>query len=157
MPTKRILITGGAGFVGCNAARFFRVRNWGVTVLDNLSRQGTEQNLAWLREGTSFDFEHVDIRDRANVDRVLSERRYDAVLHLALEGLGEVGPRLLGRHRRSHVPSERRVAHVPATRAAARAIPGVGTGSWCRVRLGRVFRCFRGLILGTSGLWVRRG
>jgi CDP-paratose 2-epimerase len=85
MPAKRILITGGAGFVGCNAARFFRARNWGVTVLDNLSRQGTDKNLEWLRQGTSFDFEHVDVRDRANVDRVLSEQSYDAVLHLAAQ------------------------------------------------------------------------
>jgi CDP-paratose 2-epimerase len=85
MPTKRMLITGGAGFVGCNAARFFRARNWGVTVLDNLSRQGTDKNLEWLRDNTSFEFEQVDIRDRASVDRVLSEQQYDAVLHLAAQ------------------------------------------------------------------------
>jgi CDP-paratose 2-epimerase len=85
MPVKRILITGGAGFVGCNAARFFRARNWDVAVLDNLSRRGTDKNLEWLRDSTRFDFEHVDVRDRANVDRVLSERRYDAVLHLAAQ------------------------------------------------------------------------
>jgi CDP-paratose 2-epimerase len=85
MPTKRMLITGGAGFIGCNAARFFRSRNWGVTVLDNLSRQGTDKNLEWLRQNSSFDFERVDIRDRASVDRVLSEQRYDAVLHLAAQ------------------------------------------------------------------------
>ena len=85
MSTKRILITGGAGFVGCNAARFFRARNWAVTVLDNLSRQGTENNLQWLRDNTSFEFERVDIRDRASVDRVVSEQRYDAVLHLAAQ------------------------------------------------------------------------
>src|SRR5215470_2298609 len=85
MAIKRILITGGAGFVGCNAARFFRARNWGVTVLDNLSRHGTDKNLEWLRDGTSFDFEHVDVRDRPDVDRVLSEQRFDAVLHLAAQ------------------------------------------------------------------------
>jgi CDP-paratose 2-epimerase len=85
MPTKRILITGGAGFIGCNAARFFRARNWAVTVLDNLSRQGTDKNLGWLRDNTTFDFEQADIRDRAAVDRILSQGRFDAVLHLAAQ------------------------------------------------------------------------
>jgi CDP-paratose 2-epimerase len=85
MPTKRILITGGAGFIGCNAARFFRARNWSVTVLDNLSRQGTDKNLAWLRDNSTFDFEKADIRDRAAVDRILAEGRFHAVLHLAAQ------------------------------------------------------------------------
>ena len=85
MPTKRILITGGAGFVGCNAARFFGARNWNVTVLDNLSRQGTDKNLAWLRDGTTFDFEHVDVRDRAAIDGVMVNGRFDAIIHLAAQ------------------------------------------------------------------------
>lgn len=85
MRTKRVLITGGAGFIGCNAARFFGARNWRVTVLDNLSREGTDQNLRWLRNGTTFDFEHADVRDQAAVDRILSESRYDAVIHLAAQ------------------------------------------------------------------------
>lgn len=85
MPTKRILITGGAGFIGCNAVRFFRARNWSVTVLDNLSRQGTEKNLGWLRDNTTFDFERADIRDRTAMDRILAESRFAAVLHLAAQ------------------------------------------------------------------------
>jgi CDP-paratose 2-epimerase len=85
MRSKRVLITGGAGFVGCNAARYFGTRNWRVTVLDDLSRDGTDQNLHWLRDGTSFDFERVDIRERAAVERVFTERRFDAVIHLAAQ------------------------------------------------------------------------
>ena len=85
MPTKRMLVTGGAGFIGCNAARYFSGRNWRVTVLDNLSRQGAKKNLDWLRESTTFDFEHVDIRDVAAVGRVLADEDYDAVLHLAAQ------------------------------------------------------------------------
>ena len=85
MRGKRVLITGGAGFVGCNAARYFGNRNWQVTVLDNLSREGTEQNLHWLQDGTRFDFERVDIRERAAVERVFAENRYDAVIHLAAQ------------------------------------------------------------------------
>lgn len=85
MATKRVMITGGAGFIGCNTARFFATRNWRVSVLDNLSRQGADKNLAWLRENMAFDFEQVDVRNRAEVDRVISESRPDAVIHLAAQ------------------------------------------------------------------------
>src|SRR5579864_8756225 len=45
---RRILITGGAGFLGVNAADHMVGAGWHVTVLDNLSRAGTERNLDWL-------------------------------------------------------------------------------------------------------------
>ena len=41
-PERRILITGGAGFLGVNAAIHLIKDGWEVTVLDNLSRPGTE-------------------------------------------------------------------------------------------------------------------
>jgi len=85
MTPKRMLITGGAGFIGCNAARFFGARNWTVTVLDNLSRTGAEKNLQWLRDEMMFDFAHADIRDHAALDRVLADGKFDAVLHLAAQ------------------------------------------------------------------------
>jgi CDP-paratose 2-epimerase len=85
MRTKKILITGGAGFIGCNAARYFASRNWDVTVLDNLSRAGTDDNLRWLSDGTSFEFERADVRDQAAIDRILAEGRFEAVLHLAAQ------------------------------------------------------------------------
>lgn len=83
--TKSVLITGGAGFIGCNAARYFAARNWRVTVLDNLSRQGTDSNLEWLHEAASFDFMQVDVRNREAVERVFADNRFDAVIHLAAQ------------------------------------------------------------------------
>lgn len=85
MTSKRMLITGGAGFIGCNAARFFGARNWKVTVLDNLCRSGTKKNLEWLRDETEFDLAQVDVRDREAVDRTVADGRFDAVLHLAAQ------------------------------------------------------------------------
>jgi CDP-paratose 2-epimerase len=85
MASKKILITGGAGFVGCNAAKYFGERNWNVTILDNLSRAGTENNLEWLRNETAFDFARIDVRDRPAVDKIVSEGKFDAVLHLAAQ------------------------------------------------------------------------
>lgn len=85
MPTNTILITGGAGFIGVNAARYFAAKGWTIAILDNLSRRGTEDNLLWLRERTAIHFERADIREPAAVDRVVAEVRPDVVLHLAAQ------------------------------------------------------------------------
>jgi len=45
MTGKKMLITGGAGFIGVNAARHFAGQGWQVSILDNFSRRGTEDNL----------------------------------------------------------------------------------------------------------------
>jgi CDP-paratose 2-epimerase len=80
---KSILITGGAGFIGVNAAGHFHQRGWAVTVLDNLSRRGASDNLDWLRAQQQVRFEHVDIRDNRAIERIVDELRPSAVLHLA--------------------------------------------------------------------------
>src|SRR5579859_3685020 len=80
---RRILITGGAGFLGVNAADHMVGAGWHVTVLDNLSRAGTERNLKWLtnRHTRATTFVKEDIRNaRALVEHVKSQ---DAILHLA--------------------------------------------------------------------------
>lgn len=78
------LITGGAGFIGCNAASRFLKRGDRVTVLDNLSRKGTRLNLEWLRQqGGALEFVEADIRDTMALERVFLRREVDAVLHLA--------------------------------------------------------------------------
>ncbi|MBI4114348.1 MAG: GDP-mannose 4,6-dehydratase [Candidatus Niyogibacteria bacterium] len=83
---SRILITGGAGFIGINTAAHFIRRGWQVTLLDNLSRKGTDINLKWLsREHQKhFSFIKADVRyDQKVLDREVA--RHDAVIHLAAQ------------------------------------------------------------------------
>jgi CDP-paratose 2-epimerase len=80
-----ILITGGAGFIGVNSARYFREKGWSVVLLDNLSRQGTAENLEWLRNRVQIRFERADVRDREMMERIIQEVRPDVVLHLAAQ------------------------------------------------------------------------
>ena len=81
-----ILITGGAGFIGCNLAAAFLNQNAQVTLVDNLSRPRTDQNLAWLQETYGTDrlrFVQADIRDAAAMQKVVPG--HDAVYHLAAQ------------------------------------------------------------------------
>lgn len=82
---KKILITGGAGFIGINSAKYFADQGWDVTVLDNLSRRGTESNLQWLKEQMPVNFEKVDIRDQGPLEQVVQKIRPDVLLHLAAQ------------------------------------------------------------------------
>ena len=80
---RRLLITGGAGFLGVNAALRMIDNGWHVTVLDNLVRPGTERNLKWLitRQPTRTTFIKEDVRNAgALADHVKNQ---DAILHLA--------------------------------------------------------------------------
>lgn len=79
----RVLITGGAGFIGCNAAQQFTQVGWEVVVLDNLSRIGSDINLAWLRGHGACEFVRADIRDADQMAGVIGRGNFDAVLHLA--------------------------------------------------------------------------
>jgi len=63
------VVTGGAGFIGCNLASRLLDRGERVRVVDNLSRPGVEDNLAWLREryGGALEFVPCDVRDRHGI------------------------------------------------------------------------------------------
>ena len=81
---QRTLITGGAGFIGCNLAE--RCLNAGqhVTVFDNLSRRGSEHNLAWLKSrhrDSHLRYVHGDVRNVEAVRRAVTEA--DVIYHLA--------------------------------------------------------------------------
>ena len=77
------LITGGAGFIGCNLAHALLSRGEPVTVLDNLSRPLTPLNLEWLQQqhGTQLRFIQADIRDAEAMREAVAG--HDVVYHLA--------------------------------------------------------------------------
>ncbi len=80
---QRCLVTGGAGFLGANLADALLSDGIRVTVLDNLSRPGSELNLDWLRtrHGDALFFVAADIRDADAVARTVSG--VDVVYHFA--------------------------------------------------------------------------
>jgi CDP-paratose 2-epimerase len=81
-----ILITGGAGFIGVNSALHFAALGWDVTVLDNLSRRGTDQNLQWLlAQHPAISFQRVDIRDSDAIATAVRNLQPSMLLHLAAQ------------------------------------------------------------------------
>jgi CDP-paratose 2-epimerase len=80
----KLLVTGGCGFLGSNLAAHALQLGMDLCVLDNLSRTGSQSNLAWLRsQGPLFHFVHADIRNANDVDRCVAHFMPDAVFHLA--------------------------------------------------------------------------
>ena len=82
----KILITGGAGFIGCNSAKRFIDRDDKVIIIDNLSRKGSDINLKWLKTQGVFNFYKVDIRNYADILKIFKKHNdIDLVLHLAAQ------------------------------------------------------------------------
>jgi CDP-paratose 2-epimerase len=81
----RVLITGGAGFIGCNAAVDLMRSGDEVIVFDNLSRTGTADNLAWIQGQGELTFIKGDIREYEQIRDAIRQQRPDAVIHLAAQ------------------------------------------------------------------------
>lgn len=83
----RIVITGGAGFIGSNAAAYYLSKNAEVIIFDNLSRKNTDKNLAWLKSlGGKLTFIKGDLRKTTEVGKLMGFlKNADAVLHLAAQ------------------------------------------------------------------------
>jgi len=79
------LITGGAGFIGCNLAHRLLQQGRQVRIFDNLSRLGSERNLHWLSDlhGERLEFVLGDIRNRMQVREALCGTR--EVYHFAAQ------------------------------------------------------------------------
>ena len=83
--SRPIVVTGGAGFIGCNLVDRLCSEGHRVTVYDSLARPGVETNLDWLRSahGSRLTVEIADIRDVARLEPVIAGA--GAVFHFAAQ------------------------------------------------------------------------
>lgn len=81
----KLLVTGGAGFIGSAVVRLAVSRGHQVVNLDALTYAACLENVASVAGSPLYAFEQADIRDRAALDRVFALHRPDAVMHLAAE------------------------------------------------------------------------
>lgn len=81
----KVLVTGGAGFIGSSLV--IKLLNYGHTVInvDSLTYAASLDSLSHLSKNPDYIFEHADIRDRDTLDKIFSNHKPDAVMHLAAE------------------------------------------------------------------------
>ena len=81
----KLLVTGGAGFIGSAVVRLATSRGHQVVNLDALTYAACLDNVASVADSPLYAFEQADIRDRAALDRVFTDHQPDVVMHLAAE------------------------------------------------------------------------
>jgi dTDP-glucose 4,6-dehydratase len=81
----KLLVTGGAGFIGSAVVRQAIANGHHVVNLDALTYAANLANLDSVAGSSRYAFEHADIRDRAALDRILATHQPDVVMHLAAE------------------------------------------------------------------------
>ncbi len=81
----KLLVTGGAGFIGSAVVRLAVARGHSVVNVDALTYAACLENVAPVADSPLYAFEQADIRDRAALDRIFATHKPDAVMHLAAE------------------------------------------------------------------------
>ena len=81
----KLLVTGGAGFIGSAVVRLAVARGHSIVNLDALTYAACLENVASVADAPGYVFEHADIRDAGALTRVFAQHEPDAVLHLAAE------------------------------------------------------------------------
>jgi len=84
---KKILITGGAGFIGSHVVRRFvnKYPDYHIFNLDSLTYAGNLENLKDIENNKNYNFLHGDITDEVLINSIFEQYKFDAVIHLAAE------------------------------------------------------------------------
>jgi dTDP-glucose 4,6-dehydratase len=84
---KKILITGGAGFIGCHVVKLFveKYPTYTIFNLDALTYAGNLENLRDIEDAPNYHFIKGDITDESFINELFDSYQFDAVIHLAAE------------------------------------------------------------------------
>ena len=84
---KKILITGGAGFIGSHVVRLFvnKYPDYQIVNLDKLTYAGNLKNISDIENAPNYKFVKGDIQDKACLDQLLKDEKITNVIHLAAE------------------------------------------------------------------------
>ncbi|MES2379451.1 MAG: dTDP-glucose 4,6-dehydratase [Bacteroidota bacterium] len=85
--SRKILITGGAGFIGSHVVRLFvnKYPDYQIYNLDKLTYAGNLKNLTDIENAPNYHFVRVDLVDATAVNNLFNEHQFDSVIHLAAE------------------------------------------------------------------------
>ncbi len=85
--SKKIVITGGAGFIGSHVVRLFvnKYPNYQIFNLDCLTYAGNLENLKDIQDAPNYTFLKADINDAQQINKLFEQHDFDAVIHLAAE------------------------------------------------------------------------
>lgn len=83
----KILVTGGAGFIGSNFVRYMvkKYPEYNIVNLDSLTYAGNLENLKDIEELSNYKFVKGDIADRQFINQLFKEEKFDYVLNFAAE------------------------------------------------------------------------
>jgi len=84
---KKILITGGAGFIGSHVIRLFvnKYPDYAIVNLDSLTYAGNLENLRDIENAPNYSFVKGDITEETFINQLFADQSFDAVIHLAAE------------------------------------------------------------------------
>src|SRR5260370_15628503 len=84
---KRVLVTGGCGFIGANFVRYLLESDPSIEItnLDALTYAGNPDNLVGIGSGSRYRFVHGDIANRTLVTKLVAKGKFDAMVNFAAE------------------------------------------------------------------------
>jgi len=84
-PSRRIIITGGAGFIGSHLVRKLLSDGHTVLTIDSLTYAGSLDSLAGCMDHPNHDFQKIDVCEEAKIAELISRFQPDWIIHLAAE------------------------------------------------------------------------